>query len=198
VRLAGRELNSLSYRERREQGLVLIPGNRPRAGRWMGARAWENITLSHLRKYCRAWGLQLASERASSRALMQRFGVRPPAPELVANQFSGGNQQKLVLAKWLYRRPRVLLLDEPTQGIDAGAKREILDLIIDLAKQGTIVLIASGDYEQLANICTRVLVIRNGQVAAELAGDELTESRITEESQGGREALPFHVNEAGR
>jgi ribose transport system ATP-binding protein len=184
VSLDGRDLAGVSFRDRLARGAVLIPGNRQRDGLWMSARAWENITLSHLPSYRRAWGLQLGKERQSSRTLMERLGVRPPAPEQLANQFSGGNQQKIVLAKWLYKRPELLLLDEPTQGIDAGAKREILDLVVELASEGTVVLVSSGDYEQLANVCNRILVVRGGRLAAELTGDELTEQRITEEAQG--------------
>jgi ribose transport system ATP-binding protein len=184
VSLDGRDLAGVSFRDRLARGAVLIPGNRQRDGLWMSARAWENITLSHLPSYRRAWGLQLGKERQSSRTLMERLGVRPPAPEQLANQFSGGNQQKIVLAKWLYKRPELLLLDEPTQGIDAGAKREILDLVVELASEGTVVLVSSGDYEQLANVCNRILVVRGGRLAAELTGDEVTEQRITEEAQG--------------
>jgi ribose transport system ATP-binding protein len=182
----GQDLGALSFRERLARGIVLIPGNRQRDGLWMAARAWENITLSHLSTYLSARGLSVGQERRASKTLMERLGVRPPAPERLANQFSGGNQQKIVLAKWLYKRPELLLLDEPTQGIDAGAKREILDLVAELAREGTVVLLASGDYEQLANVCSRVLVIRQGRLAAELSGDEITELRITEEAQGGR------------
>jgi ribose transport system ATP-binding protein len=184
VSLDGHDLARVSFRDRLARGIVLIPGNRQRDGLWMAARAWENITLSHLPSYRRAWGLQLGKERRASKTLMERLGVRPPAPESLANEFSGGNQQKIVLAKWLYKRPELLLLDEPTQGIDAGAKREILDLVVDLASQGTVVLLSSGDYEQLANVCNRILVVRNGRLAAVLAGDEVTEQRITEEAQG--------------
>jgi ribose transport system ATP-binding protein len=120
----------------------------------------------------------------------------------MASEFSGGNQQKIVLAKWLYRPPKVLLLDEPTQGIDAGAKREILDLIVGLTAQGTTVLLASGDYEQLANVCSRVLVLRHGELVAALSGDDVSEFRITEEAQGGRAAgvaaLPNPSSERGQ
>jgi ribose transport system ATP-binding protein len=186
ISLDGQDVGALSFRERLARGIVLIPGNRQRDGLWMAARAWENITLSHLPSYRRAWGLEPGKERRSSLTLMERLGVRPLSPERLANQFSGGNQQKIVLAKWLYRRPELLLLDEPTQGIDAGAKREILDLVADLAAKGTVVLLASGDYEQLANVCSRVLVVRHGRLAAELSGDEISEVRITEEAQGGR------------
>lgn len=98
-------------------------------------------------------------------------------------QFSGGNQQKVVLAKWLGREPRVLLLDEPTQGIDAGAKYDVLQLVCAAATKGAAVVIASGDYEQLANICHRVLILRFGRITATLTGPDLTEATIAARAQ---------------
>jgi ribose transport system ATP-binding protein len=109
---------------------------------------------------------------------MERFGVRPPDPTRTFGSFSGGNQQKIVLAKALSMNPRVLLLDEPTQGVDAEAKREILQLVVAAAEQGAAVLLCSGDYEQMAEVCTRVLVLHHGTVTATLTADEITEERI--------------------
>lgn len=110
--------------------------------------------------------------------------MRPPDPTARVGQFSGGNQQKVVLAKWMDHQPTVLVLDEPTQGIDAGAKFDVLQTICDAAAAGAGVLIASGDYEQLAHICHRVLVLRFGAVVAELSGAELTETSIAACAQG--------------
>jgi ribose transport system ATP-binding protein len=98
--------------------------------------------------------------------------------------FSGGNQQKIVLAKWMSMAPKVLLLDEPTQGIDAGAKFEVLRIIIAAAKVGAAVLIFSGDYEQLAHVCNRVLVLAHGRIVTELTGSQISESAIVSAAQG--------------
>jgi ribose transport system ATP-binding protein len=180
--LGSEDILTLSLRDRLGRGVLLIPANRQRDGLWMTGTARENISLPHLKEFTRVWALRLHEERRQSKTLMERLGVRPLSTERAANQFSGGNQQKIVLAKWLYTTPEVLLLDEPTQGIDAGAKKEILDLIVKLADQGTAVAICSGDYEQLANVCNRVLIVRDGVIAAELHDPDITEDRITQEA----------------
>jgi ABC-type sugar transport system ATPase subunit len=115
---------------------------------------------------------------------MATVGVRPAEPEWVLAQFSGGNQQKVVMAKWLRMQPKVLLLDEPTQGVDVGASVAILDLVTAAAEQGAAVLIASSDDKELATVCDRVLVMRDGVIAAEITGDELTEARLVREALG--------------
>jgi ribose transport system ATP-binding protein len=110
--------------------------------------------------------------------------LRPPEAERPLDLFSGGNQQKVVLAKWLRNDPRVLLLDEPTQGVDVGAKAAIYALIDAATARGTAVLVASSDTRELAAICDRVLVLRDGVVRAQLHGDNLTEERLVLESLG--------------
>jgi ribose transport system ATP-binding protein len=109
---------------------------------------------------------------------MKQFGVRPLAPNRKLGAFSGGNQQKLVMAKWLSLSPRVMLLDEPTQGVDAGARRDILELVAEAARQGNAVAIFSSDCEQLAEVCDRIAIIVNGELRYILPGSEATESRI--------------------
>jgi ribose transport system ATP-binding protein len=104
--------------------------------------------------------------------------LRPNRPALPLEALSGGNQQKVLLAKWLHTKPRLLLLDEPTQGVDFGARQQIFAALDAAARAGTAILCASTDYEQLAQICDRVLVFRGGRIAAELAGDALSKTAI--------------------
>ena len=182
--LDGTDLLPLPLGARIQLGVTLVPGNRQRDGAWLGATAQENITLPRLGLSSPWRRLHLGAEHKDASSLMTLFGVRPPAPKLKVAQFSGGNQQKIVLAKWMSTSPRVLLLDEPTQGIDAGAKLEILQRISDAANAGTVVLIFSGDYEQLANVCSRVLVLRHGRVTAELTGADIAEPAIAQLAQG--------------
>jgi ABC-type sugar transport system ATPase subunit len=125
-----------------------------------------------------------AAEHAEVRERMATVGVRPAEPEWALTQFSGGNQQKVVMAKWLRMQPKVLLLDEPTQGVDVGASVAILDLVSAAAEEGAAVLIASSDDKELAAMCDRVLVMRDGMIAAEISGDELTEARLVREALG--------------
>lgn len=166
-------------------GVSLVPGNRQRDGVWPEARATENLALLDNRRSGLLSRLRLGRERRHARAAMDRFGVRPPDPDRRVSEFSGGNQQKIVLAKWMADDPALLLLDEPTQGIDAGAKFEVLEMLCSAAHAGAVVLISSGDYEQLAHICHRVLVLRFGRVVAELVGDQITETAIAQLAQAG-------------
>jgi ribose transport system ATP-binding protein len=165
-------------------GVAVVPGNRQRDGGWMEGTARENVTLLRLRRFFRWPFLRLHSEAAEASELLTRFGVRPNAPERSFSAFSGGNQQKIVLAKWLSLSPKVMLLDEPTQGVDAGARRDILDIVAEAARTGSAVAIFSADTEQLSEMCDRVVVMADGRVRAVLSAEEATESRIVALSQG--------------
>jgi ABC-type multidrug transport system ATPase subunit len=117
--------------------------------------------------------------------MIDRLGIQPPGcASMPVVNLSGGNQQKAVLARWLRTDPRVLLLDEPTQGVDVGAKASIYGQIRTAAEAGTAVLVASSDAEELVHVCDRVLVFRSGSVAVELTGDSLTEERLVAETLG--------------
>ncbi|MCY3953719.1 MAG: sugar ABC transporter ATP-binding protein [bacterium] len=165
-------------------GVVLVPGNRQRDGVWLDATAAENISLPVLREYYRRAWLNGREESTRAKGLMQMFRVQPPIADQKVSNFSGGNQQKIVLAKWLQGEPDVLLLDEPTQGVDAGARKEILEIVRAATEAGAAVAIFSSDLEQLANVCTRVLVLWRGRAAAELVGDEITEDSLLQACQG--------------
>lgn len=167
-------------RQAKRAGVVLVPGSRATEGLWLGASSRENLSLPYLGRYFRWTRLQQSIERADAVGLMDRFKVRPPRPEAPLSSLSGGNQQKVLLAKWLQATPRVLVLDEPTQGIDVGAKHDILEMVRTSARDGAAVLLSSTDEEQLANVCTRVLVLNRGQVAMELHGSDLSAGRIVE------------------
>jgi len=185
VTLSGESTLGAGPRQLLSRGVVLVPADRQRDGGWMLGTAAENITLPLLSRYFRGGYLRPSAERRESRTLMERLGIRPPDPTRALASFSGGNQQKVIMAKWLSAEPRLLLLDEPTQGVDAGAKKEILELVVEVAAGGAGVLVASGDYEQLANVCDRVLIVRDGVVAATLTGAEITEDRIAAAAQAG-------------
>ncbi|SQA22124.1 sugar uptake ABC transporter ATP-binding protein [Streptomyces griseus] len=109
---------------------------------------------------------------------MKRLRIKASGPEQKVGELSGGNQQKVLLARWLCLEPKVLLLDEPTRGIDVGAKAEVQSLIDELAREGLAVLLISSDIEELIEGADRVVVLRGGALAGELAGDEVDESRL--------------------
>jgi ribose transport system ATP-binding protein len=132
-------------------------------------------------RYKGRWGLQRRRMRTEAVRVLHRFDVRPPEPEMPFQALSGGNQQKALLAKWLQTRPALLLLHEPTQGVDIGARRQIFRRIRSAAVDGAAVVCVSSDYEQLAMICDRVLVFAHGRIGRELEGAELTKARITEQ-----------------
>jgi ribose transport system ATP-binding protein len=143
----------------------------------MSAR--ENMTLPRLRPLRRLFGrLDQREEKREVGRWVERVAVRPAEPERALQLFSGGNQQKVVLAKWLRNEPKVLLLDEPTQGVDVGAKAGIYELIASSAAAGAGVLVCSSDAKELALICDRVLVMRDGRAVAEMRRSELSEASL--------------------
>jgi ABC-type sugar transport system ATPase subunit len=178
-----------------ESGMAYVPADRRRGGVVMEMSVRENLTLPLMRPLRRAVGrLDGRAERAETRSWMATVGLRPPHPEQRLKLFSGGNQQKVVLAKWLRIRPRVLLLDEPTQGVDVGAKAAIYELILAARRDGAGVLLCSSDTKELVSLCDRVLVLREGRVASEIPRESLTEERLVRDElelqPAGREAGP--------
>lgn len=114
-------------------------------------------------------------------SLMEQYDVRPRDPRLPYSTLSGGNQQKALIAKWLQTGPSLLLVHEPTQGVDVGARQQIFNVLRQSAAGGRAVICASADHEQLATICDRVLVLGRGRVVSELEGDDVSKDRITEQ-----------------
>jgi len=168
-----------------DAGLSYVPANRRRDGAVMDMTVRENLTLPLLRPLRRRFGrLDERAERGETRRWMGTVGLRPPNPNQQLKLFSGGNQQKVVLAKWLRTKPRVLLLDEPTQGVDVGAKAAIYELIGSAAKAGTGVLLCSSDTKELVSLCDRVLVFEQGRILEEIARRDLTESRLVRAELG--------------
>ena len=159
-------------------GVALLPADRLNLSGSPTASVEDNVALPVFRRYFSRGRLQLAQVRERVGGLLTTFDVRPAMPNLEFSSLSGGNQQKALLAKWMQLEPTLLLLHEPTQGVDVGSKAEIFARITEAASAGTAVLIASTEYEDLANICTRVLVFDSGRVVGELSGDDLTEERI--------------------
>ncbi len=161
--------------------LAYAPAERRRDALLGGATLRENLTIADLGSVSRRGRLSRRLERKESRTWMETLDVRPRDEERPILQFSGGNQQKVVLGRLLRTSPAVLVLDEPTQGVDVGAKAAIHDLIEEVAQTGAAVLVCSSDVEELIQVSTRVLVLRRGVVAAELSGSSVTPEHIEEE-----------------
>jgi ribose transport system ATP-binding protein len=186
--LSGREhdLRRMSPRRAISAGLALLPANRLREGAAQAATVTENVTLTTVQSYFRHGVLNHRRERRAVAKQLGDFQVVPPEPTRTFAKLSGGNQQKALLAKWFSTRPQIFLLHEPTQGVDIGAKKQIFGQIRDLAEDGGAVMLTSVEYEDLAHLCDRVLVFRDGRVVAELRGAELTRERIVEQCFASR------------
>jgi len=179
VRLDGRSVPA-DPRRAMKAGLALVPSDRRGEGAILGMTVRENFSLTDLRRFATRLGnLSRGREAKEVAAWIRRLDVRPPLPEALFGALSGGNQQKVVLAKWLRRQPAVLLLDEPSQGVDVGAKAVIHALAREVAAGGACVVIASSDDSELCDTCDRVLVMRDGRVVAEVAGPRLTTSELS-------------------
>lgn len=186
VWIDGREWDLRSFSPFRAiaSGLALLPGNRLRDGGVGVATARENITLPTVARYLSGGFIRDGAEKRDVLQLMDQFQVNPGEPERLFATFSGGNQQKGLVAKWFATQPKVLLLHEPTHGVDVGARQQIFRHIRSGAEQGMGILISSVDYEDLAHLCDRVIVFRHGQPSAELHGADLTRERILERCYG--------------
>jgi ribose transport system ATP-binding protein len=139
----------------------------------------ENITVTRPGIHFRAGLLRKNPERSDVATWLERLDVRPRNSEFTMSDLSGGNQQKVVLARWLRMKPKVLVLNDPTQGVDIGAKSDIHKLIDEAAADGTAVLVVSTDHEELVRLCHRVLILRRGKVADEMTGGRMDHDLIT-------------------
>ena len=165
-------------------GLALVPADRKSTGLDPQERLVEHVPLPRLGPAQGRLRLRHRRLRRDVARWVEQLDVQPPLLSRRMEKFSGGNQQKAVLARWLRTEPKVLLLDEPTQGVDVGAKASIYARITEAASQGLGVIIASSDAEELVHLCHRVLIMRSGAVAAELTGASLTEERLVAETLG--------------
>jgi ABC-type sugar transport system ATPase subunit len=171
VMVRGREVRLRSPQEAVRAGLALIPEDRQRTGLARGLSVGHNITLSNLPKVSRRFGiLDDGAEKRVSGEYIGRLRIRAESPRQLAGRLSGGNQQKVVIAKWLVRGARVFLFDEPTRGIDVGAKAEVFQVMDEVAHAGAAILMVSSELPELLQVADRILVMRQGRLAGELPG----------------------------
>lgn len=183
--LMGREFDIASMTPDRaiEARIAYVPEDRGRDGGVGSLTVAENLTLQILNQFeTRSGTLRRIQMMCNARAVLEEFDVRPLNPSARLSDLSGGNQQKVIMAKWLVGRPRLLLLHEPTHGIDVGSRAQILQRVREEAAKGIAVLWASSDPEQLADVCDRVVVFSRGRVTAVLTGDDVNEDAIIEHS----------------
>ncbi len=159
-------------------GVARITADRLRDGCWVEGSARENLTMPVLGRFFRAGWLRRGAERAYAQEQLDGVRLHPSEPERTMAAFSGGNQQKVMFAKWDQMEPRVFVLHEPTQGVDPSAGRELMERIVARASTGAAVIIVSGDHEQLVELCHRVVVMVDGAVSTEITREELSEERL--------------------
>jgi ribose transport system ATP-binding protein len=175
------DLTRTSVRKMLRHGVALLPANRLRDAAVGDATVAENLTLPTLRRHFSGLRLSPAKEFRHVKKLIERFDVRPSDPDRLLGTLSGGNQQKVVIAKWLESDPSIFIMHEPTQGVDIGSRQQIFEVMRASADAGTSIMLVSAEYQDLAHMCDRVLIFQDGCIVAELAGASLTEQRIAAE-----------------
>ncbi len=182
VLLDGRPVSGQSPDRSIRAGIAFVPADRKRLSAILDWTLRENVTLADVQGRGPAHWMSATRERADAGAWLQRLDVVPGDPERQFSSLSGGNQQKVVVARWLRRGARAFLMEEPTNGVDMGAKHGIYEALVDVARGGAGVLMTSQDPEELCFVCDRVIVLRDGRIGAELVGSAISEDRIVTES----------------
>ena len=176
--LDGKKVDNDRPRIAMRNGFGLVPEDRKTQGLVLGLGVGSNLSLAAMDRLSRGGMINFGEERSLIRRYIDRFRIKTPTPEQFVGLLSGGNQQKVLLAKWLATHPKVLIVDEPTRGVDVGTKAEIYTLIRELAKSGLAILVISSDLPEILTISERILVMREGHLVGELSQAEATEERI--------------------
>jgi ribose transport system ATP-binding protein len=185
VRLNGRKLSIRSYGDALQHGIAYLSEDRKAAGVFLELSVAQNISAMTPRRVSSRWGLLKASaERQLAQELGRRLNLKSDGVACEAASLSGGNQQKVAIAKLLATNPAVLLMDEPTRGVDVGAKSEIHHILRDLAGQGVGVVVISSELPEIIGLCDRALVIREGRLAGEVASEDMTEEGLLRLASG--------------
>jgi ribose transport system ATP-binding protein len=174
----GREVTIRRPRDAVRAGICLLTEDRKAQGLILDMPCYVNITITDLARVSRASLLQGDAEREAAQTLVGELAIKTPSVDQLCATLSGGNQQKVVIAKWLFRRAEVLVFDEPTRGIDVGARYEIYELLWRLAAAGKGILIVSSDLPELMGICHRIVVFSNGRITGDLPRNAFGEERI--------------------
>ena len=165
-------------------GIIYVPEDRGKQGAIIGLPIFQNITLPSLARTSRKGFLKLATEFKLARDYAERLDLRAASLDQDVGNLSGGNQQKVVIAKWLATQPQVIILDEPTKGVDIGSKAAVHEFMAELAAQGLSIIMVSSEIPEIIGMSDRVIVMRDGRIAAELAGDALTPETLVRHAAG--------------
>ena len=193
VKLNGKPVNFVTVRDSMRAGIVYLSEDRKGKGLLLAQNLGINLTLAALGQFVRGLLIDRGKESKALDTSIAEFDIRTRNKDLLAGQLSGGNQQKLLLAKMMLLDPKIVIIDEPTRGIDIGTKEQIYKFIADLAQRGKSVIVISSEMQEVIGICDRVLVMRNGRIVGEVSGDRMTEDEIVVLATGvtSREAAPM-------
>ena len=181
------------YREqaRKKQGLALIPENRKEQALVLPLSIRLNVCLASLKRVGTMGMITGGRERVVARSMIDRLAIKAPDILLPVGSLSGGNQQKIVVGKWLHTQPRVMLFDEPTRGIDLQAKQHIFRIIWDLAREGVSSIFVSSELEEVLEVCHRILVMKSGKVTEELFPENTTVEQLALRCMTAAPSLPL-------
>ncbi len=180
VFIDGNEIDFKTPMQAISNGLAFVTEDRKNSGLILGQTIKENISIVNLNRFCSFGFVNEDEEITKCKELFKKLDIRGSSINVAVETLSGGNQQKTVLGKWLLNNPKILLLDEPTRGIDVGAKVEIYNLINNLKLNGVGIIVVSSELPEVIGICDRVLVMKEGKISAELTGDNITQEKIME------------------
>ena len=189
ITVFGKQVTIRSPKQAIRLGMGLLPEDRKTEGLFLNQKASFNVTISKLSNIKKGGLISKSAEKEKASYFAKQLEVRPPNVSTKVKNFSGGNQQKFMFARWLYSGCKIILVDEPTRGVDVGAKREIYRLLADLADQGVAILMVSSELPEILGLSHRILVMREGQLVKEIDGDEATEELIMKYAawQGGNQ-----------
>lgn len=187
IYICGEKLEKPSPRAAERMGLVLVPENRKLEGLILNNSVKFNATLAVLKEFISRFGLNAKKQKEIVKEYVDMLSIKTSSQDKAVGQLSGGNQQKVVIAKWLAAHPKVLILDEPTRGIDVGAKADIYKIIDMLAQQGIGIIIISSELNEIMNICDHIAVMFNGKIEKVLERSEATQEKILKYATGGME-----------
>lgn len=184
VYIAGEKVNRRSPRDAISHGLALVSEDRKNVGLNLVGSVKENITMANLEKYCRFGVIKSREEKKAGDGLMDMLSVKAHSRDTLVSALSGGNQQKVILARWMSTNPKVLILDEPTKGIDVGAKAEIYKLIDEFTAQGGCVIMVSSEMPEILGMSDRIAVMHEGELVAVFDRDEATQEKLLSAAAG--------------
>jgi ribose transport system ATP-binding protein len=185
ILLDGKPFKPRSPADAIRRGVAFVPEDRSKEAGFHDMTVQDNLFAASISQFFRHLRLRYSAESGAADVLITRYGIKTPGPDIAFGALSGGNQQKVIIARWLFRRPRVLLLDEPTQGVDVHARAEIHQLVQAAANEGTAVIVASSDFDELVSLCSRLVVLVRGRITAGIDARDVTPEHLGQLSFGG-------------